>query len=331
MLKILHIGLGPLGQRILSDLYERKLGRVVAAVDSSPEIAGRQLVGWVPGADPDLVVLPSLDKLPSWTGIDAAIVTTSSDLRRCMPTFQELLDKKLAVVSTCEELVWPWLRHREIALQLQERALRGGGRLLGTGVNPGFVMDALPLFATAVSKSVRGVRVFRIQDASTRRIPFQQKIGAGLEELEFHARAAAGTIRHVGLGESLHFLAHFLGFAIESWSETIHPVLAERDLDSALGKILKGRVAGVRQVAVGQLQGREAIRLEFQAAIGQADPHDRIVIEGDPHLDLRIAGGVHGDTATSSIVLNAIRPLVRAKAGLHTMATLPLIYHATGQ
>lgn len=319
MLKILHVGLGPLGQRILADLYERKLGRVVAAVDSSPEIAGKQLVGWVPGADPDLLVLDSLEKISNWTGIDAAIVTTSSDLRKCLPTFQTLLDKKLAIVSTCEELVWPWLRHREIALTLQERALRGGGRLLGTGVNPGFVMDALPLFATAVSKSVRGVRVDRIQDASTRRLPFQQKIGAGLDELEFHARVAAGTIRHVGLGESLHFLAHFLGFPIESWDEKISPVM-----DGA-------RASGVRQVAVGISQGREAIRLEFQAAMGQKDPHDRIVIEGEPHLDLRIEGGVHGDTATSAIVLNAIRPLVRAKPGLHNMATLPSLYHAKSQ
>lgn len=318
MLKILHVGLGPLGQRILADLYERKLGRVIAAVDSSPEIAGQQLVRWVPGADPDLVVLPSLEKIPSWSGIDAAIVTTSSDLRKCLPTFQALLDKKLAIVSTCEELVWPWLRHRELALTLQERALRGGGRLLGTGVNPGFVMDALPLFATAVCKTVRGVRVYRIQDASTRRLPFQQKIGAGLDELEFHARVAAGTIRHVGLGESLHFLAHFLGFAIDRWEEKIEPVLAQ------------GRVAGVRQLASGFCENREAIRLEFQAAMGQKDPHDRIVIEGEPHLDLRIEGGVHGDTATSAIVLNAIRPLVRARPGLHTMATLPPLYHAAG-
>lgn len=328
MLKVLHVGLGPLGQRILADLYERKLGRVVAVVDSSPEVAGKQLVQWVPGADPAIVVLPSLDKIPSWQGIDAAIVTTSSGLPKCLPTFQELLDKKLAIVSSCEELVWPWLRHRELALTLQERALRGGGRLLGTGVNPGFVMDALPLFATAVSKSVRGVRVSRIQDASSRRIPFQHKIGAGLDEMEFHARVAAGTIRHVGLGESLHFLAHFLGMPIESWDEKIGPVLADRDLDSGLGRISKGRVAGVRQIATGISAGREAIRLEFQAAIGQPEPHDRIVIEGDPHLDLRIEGGVHGDTATSAIVLNAIRPLVRAKAGLHTMATLPLLYHA---
>ena len=328
MLRILQVGLGSLGRLIAGDLAERGLGRVVAAVDVSPDLAGRRLSEFLVGADPAARVLESFKKVPEGLALDAAVVTTRSDLRLCAPTFRELLRRGVAVVSTCEELVFPWLRHRELAAELHQLALKHGGKLLGTGVNPGFLMDALPLFATSVCRSIRSVEVFRIQDASGRRLPFQQKIGAGLDAAEFERQAAEGRIRHVGLGESLHFLAHYLGFRIDRWEEEIGPVLAERELPSGFGPIPMGKAAGVRQVATAFLEGRAVIRLEFQAAIGQRDPHDRIVVEGEPRLDLRFQGGVHGDAATSAIVLNSLNPLLRARPGLHSMATLPLVSYS---
>jgi 4-hydroxy-tetrahydrodipicolinate reductase len=175
---------------------------------------------------------------------------------------------------------------------------------------------------------VRSVKVWRVQDATPRRVPFQQKIGAGLDDAEFAARVKAGTLRHVGLGESVHFVARAFGFEVERWEETIEPVRAERDLACAMGPIPRGRAAGVRQVARAWTKGRSepVIQMEFQAAIGQADPHDRVVLEGEPPIDLVIRGGVHGDVATVAITLNAIASLMHAPPGVHTMATVPLVY-----
>jgi 4-hydroxy-tetrahydrodipicolinate reductase len=322
-LRLLHVGLGPLGLRIQRDLLDKRLGHTVAAVDSAPELVGRPLAELVEGAPPAPVVA-SLDELANWEDIDAAVVTTSSDLARCAPTFRALLERGVAVVSSCEELVWPWLRHEALALELDECARRNGAQLLGAGVNPGYLMDALPVFASAVCKSVRGVRVWRIQDATTRRIPFQRKIGAGLSPARFEAAIEEGWLRHVGLGESLHFVAHSLGWKIERWNETIEPVLATAPLTCGLGAIEVGQAAGVRQVAEGWVDGTPRLRFEFQAAIGQADPHDRVQLESDPPLDLVLRGGVHGDVATSALVLNSITPLISARAGLHTMATIPM-------
>jgi len=228
------------------------------------------------------------------------------------------------VVSTCEELLFPWLRHAGAAAELEALCRRTGGRVLGTGVNPGFLMDTLPVVMTAVCRSVRRVECRRIQDAGTRRVPFQRKIGAGADEGEFRRRVREGTLRHVGLGESLHFIAQAMGWTIASWHETIDPVPADRDLVCELGRIPRGHAAGVRQVAEGVSAGRGVVvRLEFQAAIAQPDPHDRVLIDGEPPIDLVIRGGVHGDVATSAIVLNAVPTLLAAPPGLHTMATIP--------
>jgi 4-hydroxy-tetrahydrodipicolinate reductase len=331
MHRILHIGAGPLGQRILSELHERRLGRVVGLVDPAPNLEGRTLADLVPAAagaeDGGVRVAHDLSTFRAWESVDAAVVTTSSDLRLCVPTFRALLERGLPVVSTCEELVWPWLRHAALARDLDDMAKRHGGRLLGTGVNPGFLMDALPSVLTGVCKSVHSVRVWRVQDASSRRVPFQKKIGAGLDDEHFQKRVQDGSLRHVGLGESLHFVAHCAGLTVERWEEDIAPVHADRDLTCALGPIPRGRVAGVRQSARAYADERCVIHLEFQAAIGQADPHERIVIDGEPPVDAVIRGGVHGDLATSALVLNALPRVLGAAPGLHTMASIPPVVH----
>jgi 4-hydroxy-tetrahydrodipicolinate reductase len=295
---------------------------LIAAVDQSSSLAGQHVTALVPKADAKLRVFRSLDEFEGWEQVDAAIVTTSSDLPACADTFRTLLRRGVAVVSTCEELVYPWLRHLALAEELDELAKRSGGRLLGTGVNPGFLMDALPAFLTGVCRHVRGIACYRVQDASIRRVPFQHKIGAGLDEATFAARVQAGTIRHVGLGESLHFIAHYVGLPIERWEEDIAPIKAERELACAIGTIARGRVAGVRQIARGYCDERVTLHLEFQAAIGMRDPYDRVVIEGEPGVDVVIPGGVHGDVATSSIVINSLPRILEAAPGLHTMGTI---------
>lgn len=331
MLRILHVGLGPLGQKIVSDLYARGLGEVVAAVDNASEFEGRKLADLIPQTGALVPVERGFGAISDWTAIDAAIVATSSGLPECAATFRELLGHGLAVVSTCEELCWPWLKHEKLARELDRCARDHGGRLLGTGVNPGFLMDTFPAAATAISRSVRSIEVHRFQDASTRRIPFQKKIGVGLDAEQFAAQVKAGTLRHVGLAESLHFLAQQFGFAIERWEETIEPIKTERDLESGLGPVKRGKACGVRQQALGWCEGRVVITLEFRAAIGLSDPHDRVIVQGEPPIDLVWRGGVHGDIATSAIVLNSIGQLRAAAPGLHTMATIPLVGFAAGR
>ncbi len=327
MLNLLHVGLGSLGRPIVSDLYRRGLGRVVAAVDPSTDLVGRPLAEVVDvgtGIDPGVTIVASTEEIRDWSSVRCALVTTSSDLELCMDTFRALLSRGVAVISTCEELSWPWLRHPIFAQELHELCIRHGGRILGAGVNPGFLMDALPVAASTLMERVARVRVERVQDATPRRIPFQRKIGATLALDEFARRVEDGTLRHVGLGESLHFIAHALGMTLESWDETIEPIVAKQAVECGLGRVEPGHARGVRQIAHGTVDGTKAIELVFHAAVGEPDPCDRIVLEGDTKLELVLPGGVHGDTATSALVLNSIRSLLEAQPGLHTMATIPL-------
>lgn len=319
--RIVHVGLGPLGLAIARDLALRGRGELVAAVDRHPDLAGRALSELVPGSAPGVRVLESVEGLDAG-GLDAAVVTTVSDLERCAPTLRALLARGIPTVSTCEELLWPWLRHPALAEELDAAARAGGGGLLGTGVNPGFLMDALPLFVSSAALEVRGARIERVQDASTRRLPFQRKIGAGLSLEAFEARRRDGSLRHVGLGESLHFVAGCMGFDVERWEETLEPVVAERDLACDLGPIPAGAARGVRQLARGWVADEPRFELEFVAAIGEPDPRDRVLLDSDPPIDVVVQGGLHGDLATSAVVQNCLAPLIEAGPGLHTMADL---------
>jgi hypothetical protein len=319
--RFLCVGLGPLGVRIATDVLARGLGDIVAAVD--PALAGRPLGELVPGAD-DVPVVSRFDDVT--VPVDLAIVATVSDLPACAPTLRALLQRHISVVSTCEELSWPWERNIELAGELAQLAVANSAHLLGTGVNPGFVMDALPIAITTVCGAVRRIEVHRIQDAGMRRLPFQAKIGATLSVAEFQARADAGTVRHVGLRESAAMISQTLGLGWEQYEETIEPVIADQPMTCGLGAIAAGDVRGVHQEARVFAGGREVISLLFHAAIGEPGPHDRVIVEGDPRIDLTIAGGIHGDIATSAVTLNAIVGLldIDHAPGFHAMSTIPL-------
>ena len=180
-------------------------------------------------------------------------------------------------------------------------------------------MDYLPVAMTAVCSRVDAIVVERFQDASSRRIPFQQKIGAGLTPAEFEKKLASGNFGHVGLSESAALIAHAMRWEIDSENEEIRPILSP---DGA-------SVQGIEQVYVGKERDRERIRLHFRAALSEPNPRDRIMIRGEPNLESTIPGAVQGDIATVSIVINAAHRIRGARAGLVTMVDVPCIHVGT--
>lgn len=321
--KLIHIGLGPMGLRVLGSYIQREMGRLVAAVDLNPEFADRPLTEFLKGAPPQIRVHNSLKKALDQTEATCALVTTQSRLEDCEPTFESLLRRGLAVVSTCEELLYPYTRQAERARALHTLAVSHGGRLLGTGVNPGFLMDTLPALLTTICEQVDGIEIDRVQNAVSRRLPFQHKIGVGLSRSEFRSHLSLGTLGHMGLTESVHFLAATLGFELTSLRQEVEPVLADTELVVDSRRIQAGHVAGIDQIATGMIHNTEVIRLHFRASIAEPESFDRIAIRGQQAVNLRIVGGVHGDTATTAVILNALPQLENARPGLHTMMTIP--------
>jgi 4-hydroxy-tetrahydrodipicolinate reductase len=221
---------------------------------------------------------------------------------------------------------WPAFRSADLAKQIDDEAKKAGVALLGTGVNPGFVMDKLPLTLTSMCHQVRHVAVTRIVDAGLRRLPLQKKVGAGMSVSEFNEAVAAGRIKHHGLPESAALLAHCLGFQADEITETIEPVVARSPLKTEFLAVSRGQVAGVKQVCRASHQGEEKVYLELQMYVGAKDPADTAVIKGVPDLTLTIPGGTHGDLATAAAVVNALPMVVAAAPGLRTVAEIPVRY-----
>jgi 2,4-diaminopentanoate dehydrogenase len=326
MINVLQVGLGPLGQQIARYILERDGIRLVGAVDLNPELAGRD-IGDVCGVELlGVAVSGSLAEAmaAAATAPDVAVIATVSSIGRLVPQVEEAASAGLQVVSTCEELSFPWKRHPKAAEAIDRVCRENGVSCLGTGVNPGYLMDYLPSVLTSIAQRVDHIHVERVQDASKRRTSFQKKIGAGLTPEEFEANRSAGTLRHVGLLESADMIAHAMGWELDEATETLEPVLAEHDVTAPDLPIARGLPAGVEQVATGSVGGREVLRLTFRAAVREPRAYDRIRIRGLPDLDVTIDGGVNGDVATCAITVNAIRTVTRTEPGLRTMLDVPV-------
>jgi 4-hydroxy-tetrahydrodipicolinate reductase len=297
----------------------------VSAVDIDPAKAGRD-VGEVVGLDRRLRtrVAADLGGALASSKPDVVVLCTSSSLAKVMPQIETILRARVPIVSTTEELVFPAGANQRIARRIDRLARSARVSVLGTGVNPGFTMDALPIMMTGVCERVDAIAVERVQDARIRRLPFQQKIGAGLTPAEFRRRAAQGTVRHVGLTESIGMIAAALGWRLDRVSERIGPRIAEEPVASEFLSVEPGRVAGIIQDGTGYRKGRAIIRLHMEAYLGAPATYDAIRIEGSPPLSVRIDGGVHGDIATASIVVNSIPKVLATPPGLRTMMDMPL-------
>lgn len=324
MIKILQIGLGPLGIKTVQFATEKGF-KIVAAVDKNPELIGKDL-GEVCGLKKmGVKISGSVKEAIKKKKPDVAVVTTVSSLKKLEPQVQEIAKTGLSIVSTCEELSYSWKTQPALSKKLDKLCKKHKISLLGTGVNPGYLMDYLPTIMTAVSKNVDSIYVSRVQNASVRRIPFQQKIGAGLTLTEFKKKELEGTLRHVGLPESVDFIAAQMGWKLTKKTESLNPVVATEDISSGYKKITKGMACGVEQVGRGFVKDKEVITLHFRAAVGEPKSYDTIEVKGEPNIKSTIDGGINGDIATCAITLNAIHSLLKAQPGLVTMADIPAV------
>ncbi len=323
---IVQVGLGPIGLELIRLIAGRPGLSVVAAVDIDPALAGRALRELADASiDPAVKVqhdLPgALASARARGGV--AILSTGSRLEAIMPTLYELIGQGLHVVSTCEQLSYPWQTRSALARRIDEAAREAGVAVIGTGVNPGFLMDLLPVALSGMCRQVRHVHVERVQDAGTRRLPFQRKVGAGLDAEQFEARMREGTLRHVGLAESMHMMAAALGWDLGRVEDHIEPVLAESPVECTDGLIAAGFARGVEQTGLGFVNEREVIHLTFRAAVGEPECFERIRLDADPPVDMRIEGGINGDSATAAVVVNTVEAITRSRPGLRTMIEMP--------
>lgn len=320
-LSVAQYGLGPIGAEVARLMLTKPWIKVVAAVDIDPAKVGRDLgevVGL--GREVGIKVTPKLE-----SNANVVVHTTGSRLRDVKDQILSLLGTGAHVVSTCEELSFPL--DSAIREELQRVARANNVTLLGTGVNPGFVMDKLPLTLTSVCQAITSVEVFRIVDASLRREPLQRKVGAGMTRTAFEEKVREGKIKHMGLKESLYMIANGLGVEMDEVSEEqILPVMAEQRIVTQFLQVEPGEVAGVHQLIHGGKKGGIALSLDIRMYVGAQDPRDEVIIKGTPDVHMRIAGGVHGDRATAAMAVNAIPRVASARPGVLTMDDIAISF-----
>jgi hypothetical protein len=324
-IRVIQYGLGPIGSAVARQVVAREGLELVGGIDIDPAKIGRD-AGQIIGLDRSLgfPVSAKLEQVLERVEADVALHTTSSYFDLFKPQIIDILEAGLNVVSTAEELSFPWLAHPDQAAEIDALAKRAGKTVLGTGVNPGFVMDSLPLCLTAICNQVDRINVTRVINASLRRGPFQAKIGSGLTVAEFEGRMAAGRMGHVGLPESMQMVFDTLGKKLARYEDRVEPVVAERLIKTNYIEVQPGQVRGLKQVARGYTEEGEFMSLTFLAALDAGDDGDTILITGQPNLEVKLKG-TNGDIATVAITVNAIRRVIEAPPGLVTMRDLPVV------
>ena len=323
-IRVIQIGLGPLGIKVAELIAQRQGILTMAAVDNNPKLVGKSLDTLSEKLNKEVLIKESVADAIYIQKPDVAIITTVSDMKRIAPQVEELINLNIPVVSTCEELSYPWEESCDVAKHIDMLARKKGVAVVGTGVNPGFLMDALPSFLTSLSQDVESIHVKRFQNAGIRRVPFQKKIGAGLTPSEFEVERKSGKLRHVGLKESMNFIAASLGWTLDRTVDHISPVIAANEIESEGVEIKAGHATGVHQVGTAYVGSQKKITLTFQAAVGEESSYDEIEIKGSPHIKSRIEGGINGDVATCAITVNTTRQILKAQPGLRTMADIPM-------
>ena len=324
-IKLAQFGLGPIGLETLKLAATKPWAKVVGGIDIDPAKVGKDLgeltrVKTLRG----LRVYPTLEKLIAAEKPDIIFHTAVSRFKAAFEQIEPMARSGISVVSSCEELLFPQLREPGLAAQLDRTCRKHGARVIGTGVNPGFVMDVLPLCMTGVSREVRAVHVQRVVNASTRREPLQRKIGSGLPPREFRKLFQQGKAGHAGLKESLALVAHALGWKIHGIVETGDAVVANRNIRTRFLEVKKGQTCGLHQRAEAKVNGKVCLTLDLKMYLDAKKPHDAVQIEGEPPLNVIVQNGVAGDHATVAALVNTAARILRAPPGLLLMTDLPV-------
>lgn len=321
-IKIAQFGLGPIGIETLKLAATKSWIKIIGAVDIDPAKTGRPL-SEITGLEElrRAKVCRSFAELPAKP--DVVFHTSVSRMADAFDQLAPIIRAGVSVVSSCEELLFPRLRQPRLAAKLHALCRKHDARALGTGVNPGFVMDTLAICLTAVCREVERIEIERVVNASLRRLPLQMKIGSGLPPDEFRDLFRRGKMGHVGLVESLALVAHALRWKLGEISETCEPMIAPRNIQTDFLQVASGLTCGIHHHAEARAGARH-IGLDLKMYLEAADPHDAVTIHGDPPIHARINGGIHGNRATVAALVNAAPKVLAAPPGLLLMTDIAL-------
>ncbi len=330
-IRVVIYGLGQIGMETAKVLLGRRDIQLVGVIDNDPAKRQRDVADLAGMTRPSGVrVSDRADDVLGVTRPHVVILTTGSRFKTVLPQIKECVNARTNVISSCEELLLPHVRFAAQTRELDKLAKSRDVSVLGTGVNPGFIMDTMVLAASAPCLELKSVKIERIVDASTRRENLQKKVGAGLTTTQFRRGVKKEELGHVGLLESMHLVAEGLGWSLDKVDEKIRPVVAKKRVRTPHLTVQVGQVAGIHHVVKGFKNRKEVVSLDLQMYVGAKKPSDRITIEGRPNVNVFFENGIAGDEATIAMLVATVPSMSKLEPGVRSMIDVPVPHYRSG-
>ncbi|UCH32674.1 MAG: hypothetical protein JSV05_04675 [Candidatus Bathyarchaeota archaeon] len=336
-------GVGVIGAHVVYPILEKKGIEMVGAVDVAKDKTGRDLgevIGEIlesrgyAGIRKEKIgvnITDDINGLFSKVDADIAMLTTFSYVKQVHPQIMQCVKAGMNVISSCEELSYPWLNEPQLSSEIDGLAKQYGVTVLGTGVNPGYGLDTLPIALTGACRSVKKIEATRAVAIAKRRAALQRKLGVGMSPEEFKQKIANGEITgHVGTRESVAMIAEAIGWTLDEIKETPpSPIIAKEPVQNTFKPVMPGQMLGYASIGEGVIDGKTVIKLNIRGDAGLKEGYMEYNIEGAPSFTVKV-GEILGDWETAHVMINMIPKVITARPGLLTMKDLPLISAVLG-
>lgn len=332
MIKVVQWGFGAMG----SGMVKRMLGmndiEVLAVIDKKPELQGKDIGDVLSlGEKTGITVTDDAENVLCEKKPDVTLLVTGSFIDEVTPALKTIMESGSNCITIAEEMAYPWRLYPDKSNELDEIAKKNGVTLLGTGVNPGFVLDTLILCLTGVCSRIEKITATRINDLSPFGPTVMQTQGVGTTVEEFNKGLEKGTIvGHIGFQQSIAMIADALGWKLDDIVEKREPIIAKKHRESKYIKVEPGMVAGCRHCGYGIKDGKNVIELihpqQVQPSAEGIETGDFIKIEGATSIEMCIKPEVPGGEGTINVTVNMIPHVVKADPGFTSMKDMPLPY-----
>ena len=329
-IRVLILGTGQMGSGIARLVHDKQGMELVGAFARRPERGGQDLGTLIGlGQNIHIPISNDLAQIVRQTKPHVAIQATCSRLSDALEEVTVLLRNQVNVISITEEMAYPACTSAAIARELDVLAIEKGVVLLGTGVNPGFVLDLLVIALSGVCSQIQSIRAKRVNDLSPYGPTVLDAQGVGFTPDAFSQGLKSGKVAgHFGFRESIAMISNTLGWEIEHVEETREPIISRVRRTTPFVTVEPGWVAGCHHTAVAYCEGRPVINLvhpqQVHPHLEGIDTGDWIEIEGTPDLSLAGSPEIPGGMATIALAVNMIPRVLNAAPGLHLMADLPV-------
>ncbi|WML35210.1 2,4-diaminopentanoate dehydrogenase [Clostridium sp. OS1-26] len=329
--KVVIWGFGAMGSGMAKMLLKKK-GVDIVGVCARGEKIGKsiyELLEMERGDRPEVIINSDIEKILTETNPDVCLCATDSFTKEAFPKLKVVLENKVNVISTAEEMAYPYAQDPEIASEIDKIAKENGVSILGTGINPGLMMDLLVLCLTGCMEDVEHIEAKRVNSLSPFGPFVMKEQGVGTTVEEFENGVKNGTLSgHVGFAESAAMIADGLGWKIEKFEQQVKPIVTSIDRKSPFGFAKAGDVAGVSMTAQGWADGEVKIDLihpqQIEPEMEGTETGDYITIKGNPAIHMANKPEVDGGIGTIAMCVNMIPHVINADAGLKTMIDLPV-------